>query len=195
MRTDISWLWGRRRWCDVQEGKRIAKAETRGSFLSWAGAGMRKGLLPWQSQSTHNSGLTASTCPARPLLFLFFHFFQLPREVEGVCSHIFFNTSLPGHKALFAACTCCTGMPQGSILGLHPFFTLYLSGPLQAPCFYLTTTFFVIPYHWYANLIHFFFLQLNTHTCWAGELHRIFCRPQSSFLKTHVLPSEKLVLT
>lgn len=66
----------KRRFLAVQQrslfswGKWTAEQETGGSFLKlWAGVGMKKGLLLWQPQCTHKSGLAVSTCPARLLPF------------------------------------------------------------------------------------------------------------------------------
>lgn len=86
-------------------GERTANAKTRRSFLfsnpeqvqAW-----ERSVAVATTEHTHNSGLAASTCPARPhaLFFSFLNIWQsllfLPKEREGVIlMHIiFFNTSL-----------------------------------------------------------------------------------------------------
>lgn len=136
---------------DVQKGK----AETRGSFLLLKpGAGgltRKKGLLPQKQQSTHNSGLAASTCSAGPLLFLCFCVFLFYMTVSFIAPAaqrvgralfstriIIFNSRFQSKEPLFTACTCSTGMPQGSTLGPLPFFTQ--SSSASYVFFYLTTT-------------------------------------------------------
>lgn len=60
-----------------------------------------------------------------------FHSSRLTGRGMGLFKHIiFFQNQVFQHA-------CSTGMPQGHILGLLPFFTLYPSSPLQPPCFYL----------------------------------------------------------
>lgn len=114
-------------------GKRTAKAETGGRFLSSNPEQVRT----WEKVCCHgnrraptNRGWQLQLVQQDPcssfFLYIYiydslFHFSSCPGSgMELVLTHIIFlNTRFP--------CICSTGMPQGSILGPLPFFTLYIS--------------------------------------------------------------------
>lgn len=133
-RRDISCLWGRGRLCPG--GKQAAKGRNRKELplpKHWASGGNEKKVC------YHNDGRAPLT-----------QGWQLQLVLQGLCSSffckddkrgmgfvltdiIFFNTRFHSTRLLYWDA-------PGHILGPLPFFTLYPPGPLQPPCFYLTTT-------------------------------------------------------
>ena len=136
----------------------------------------KKGLLPRKQQSTHNSGLAASTCSAGPLLFLCFCIFSF------FYNSLFHCSSCPESRMGFVLYTYHHLQLEVSVerASIHSMRLLYGDAPglYTWPASFLHTVLF--------SLLRFFYLattmpvkfpfstQVELET-W--KLSRIFCKP------------------